>query len=107
MMGRVAQANKRVARVFALATGFGLGGPANTRFARHLCRICQPLSTCRLASRWKEGMAFLRSFYVADDIWRFAWSLVGCLLALSWLPPRRHVRSRPWVVSGGVGGKRA
>ena len=27
------------------------------------------------------------SFYVADDIWRFAWSLdVGCLLALSWLP---------------------
>ena len=31
-------------------------------------------------------MAFLRSFYVADDIWRFAWSLVGCLLALSWLP---------------------
>jgi hypothetical protein len=22
-------------------------------------------------------MAFLRSFYVADDIWRFAWSLVG------------------------------
>ena len=25
-------------------------------------------------------MAFLRSFYVADDIWRFAWSLVGCLL---------------------------
>ena len=37
--------------------------------------------------RWKEDMAFLRSFYVADDIWRFAWSLVGCLLALSWLPP--------------------
>ena len=31
-------------------------------------------------------MAFLRSFYVADDIWRLAWSLVGCLLALSWLP---------------------
>ena len=29
-------------------------------------------------------MAFPRSFYVADDIWRFAWSLVGCLLALSW-----------------------
>ena len=26
----------------------------------------------RLASRWKEDMAFLRSFYVADDIWRFA-----------------------------------
>ena len=44
-------------------------------------------STCCLASRWKEYMAFLRSFYVADDIWRFAWSLVGCLLALSWLPP--------------------
>ena len=31
-----------------------------------------PLSTCCLASRWKEDMAFLRSFYVADDIWRFA-----------------------------------
>ncbi len=30
-------------------------------------------------------MAFLRSFYVADDIWRFACSLVGCLLALSCL----------------------
>ena len=28
-----------------------------------------PLSTCCLASRWKEDMAFLRSFYVADDIW--------------------------------------
>ena len=28
-------------------------------------------------------MACLRSFYVADDIWRFAWSLVGCLLASS------------------------
>ena len=27
-------------------------------------------------------MAFLLSFCVADDIWRFAWSLVGCLLAL-------------------------
>ena len=38
-------------------------------------------------SRWKEDMAFPRSFYVADDIWRFAWSLVGCLLALSGLPP--------------------
>ena len=23
-------------------------------------------------ARWKENMAFLRSFYVADDIWRFA-----------------------------------
>ena len=31
-------------------------------------------------------MAFLRSLYVADYIWRFVWSLVGCLLALSWLP---------------------
>ena len=31
-----------------------------------------PLSTCCLASRWKEDMAFLRSFYVADDIWRLA-----------------------------------
>ncbi len=38
----------------------------------------------------KEDMAFLRSFYVADDIWRFAWSLIGCLLALSWLPPPPH-----------------
>ena len=55
--------------------------------ARRLRRLPHPLSTCRLASRWKEDMAFLRSFYVADDIWRFAWSLVGCLLALSWLPP--------------------
>ena len=54
--------------------------------ARHLRRLRHPLSTCRLASRWKEDMAFLRSFYVADDIWRFAWSLVGCLLALSCLP---------------------
>ena len=54
--------------------------------AHHLRRLRHPLSTCRLASRWKEDMAFLRSFYVADDIWRFAWSLVGCLLALSWLP---------------------
>ena len=35
-------------------------------------------------------MAFLRSFYVADDIWRFAWSLVGCLLALSWLHTHTH-----------------
>ena len=35
-------------------------------------------------------MAFLRSFYVADDIWRFAWSLVGCLLALLW-PPTPHI----------------
>ena len=25
-----------------------------------------------LASRWKEDMAFQRSLYVADDIWRFA-----------------------------------
>ena len=40
--------------------------------ARHLRRLRQPLSTCCLASRWKEDMAFLRSFYVADDIWRFA-----------------------------------
>ena len=54
--------------------------------APNLCRLCHPLSTCRLASRWKEDMAFPRSFYVAGDIWRFAWSLVGCLLALSWLP---------------------
>ena len=47
-------------------------------------------------SRWKEGMAFLRSFYVADDIWRFAWSLVSCLLALSWLhpPPHTHTHTR-------------
>ena len=35
-------------------------------------RLRHPLSTCCLASRWKEDMAFLRSFYVADDIWRFA-----------------------------------
>ena len=40
--------------------------------ARHLRRLRHPLSTCCLASRWKEDMAFLRSFYVADDIWRFA-----------------------------------
>ena len=40
--------------------------------ARRLRRLRHPLSTCRLASRWKEDMAFLRSFYVADDIWRFA-----------------------------------
>ena len=40
--------------------------------ARHLRRLHHPLSTCCLASRWKEDMAFLRSFYVADDIWRFA-----------------------------------
>ena len=40
--------------------------------ARRLRRLPHPLSTCRLASRWKEDMAFLRSFYVADDIWRFA-----------------------------------
>ena len=40
-------------------------------------------------------MAFLRSFYVADDIWRFAWSLVGCLLALSWLPPHTHPTQHP------------
>ena len=32
-------------------------------------------------------MAFLRSFHVADDIWRFAWSLVGCLLAPSLVAP--------------------
>ena len=62
--------------------------------ARRLRRLPHPLSTCRLASRWKEDMAFLRSFYVADDIWRFAWSLVGCLLALSWLPPT-HIHSTP------------
>ncbi len=29
-------------------------------------------STFCLASRWKEYMAFLRSSYVTDDIWRFA-----------------------------------
>ena len=40
--------------------------------ARHLRRLRHPLSACRLASRWKEDMAFLRSFHVADDIWRFA-----------------------------------
>ena len=40
--------------------------------ARRLRRLRHPLSTCHLASRWKEDMAFLRSFYVADDIWRFA-----------------------------------
>ena len=34
----------------------------------------------------KEDMAFLCSFYVADDTWRIAWSLVCCLSALSWLP---------------------
>ena len=39
-------------------------------FARHLRRLRHPLSTCRLASRWTEYMAFLRSFYVANDIWR-------------------------------------
>ena len=54
--------------------------------ARHLRRLRHPLSPCFLASRWKEYIAFLRSFYVADDIWRFARSLVGCLLAPSWLP---------------------
>ena len=58
--------------------------------ARHLRRLCHPLSTCCLASRWKEDMAFLRSLYVADYIWRFVWSLVGYLLALSWLPPHTH-----------------
>jgi hypothetical protein len=36
--------------------------------ARHLRRLRHPFSTCCLASRWKEYMAFLRSFYVADDI---------------------------------------
>ena len=40
-------------------------------------------------------MAFLRSFYVADDIWRFAWSLVGCLLALAWLPPPHTPHTAP------------
>ena len=40
--------------------------------ARHLRHLHHPLSTCCLASRWKEDMAFLRSFYVADHIWRFA-----------------------------------
>ena len=40
--------------------------------ARHLRRLRHPLSTCHLASRWKQYMAFLRSFYVADDIWLFA-----------------------------------
>ena len=40
-------------------------------------------------------MAFLRSFYVADDIWRFAWSLVGCLLALSGVPPHTHPTQHP------------
>ena len=40
--------------------------------AHHLRRLRHPLSTCHLTSRWKEDMAFLRSFYVADDIWRFA-----------------------------------
>ena len=40
-------------------------------------------------------MAFLRSFYAADDIWRFAWSLVGCLLALSWLPPTHTPHTAP------------
>ena len=39
-------------------------------------------------------MALLRSFYVADGIWRFAWSLVGCLLAISWLPPHTHPTQR-------------
>ena len=39
---------------------------------RPLRRLRHPLSTCCLASRWKEDMAFLRSFYVADDIWRYA-----------------------------------
>ena len=63
--------------------------------ARRLRRLRHPLSTCRLASRWKEDMAFLRSFYVADDIWRFAWSLVGCLLALSWLPTHTHPTQHP------------
>ena len=46
--------------------------PPRHDFARHLRRLHHPLSTCCLASRWKEDMAFLRSFYVADDIWRFA-----------------------------------
>ena len=32
------------------------------------CAASATLSTCRLASRWKEYMAFLCSFYVADDI---------------------------------------
>ena len=62
----------------------------STHLARHLRRLHHPLSTCCLASRWKEDVAFLRSFYVADDIWRFAWSGVGCLLALSWLPKHTH-----------------
>ena len=35
--------------------------------------ILKSVDNCKgLASRWKEDMAFLRSFYVADDIWRFA-----------------------------------
>ena len=37
-------------------------------FARHLRRLRHPFSACCLASRWKEYMAFLRSFYVADDM---------------------------------------
>ena len=41
--------------------------------ARHLRRLRHPLSTCCLASRWKEDMAFLRSFYVAKKhLGRFA-----------------------------------
>ena len=52
--------------------------------------MSSPASLCHPPLAWEEGMAFLRSFY---DIWRFAWSLVGCLLALSWLPgspPHTH-----------------
>ena len=40
-------------------------------------------------------MAFQRSFYVANDTWRFAWSLVGCLLSLSWLPTHTHPTQHP------------
>ena len=39
-------------------------------------------------------MAFQRSFYVANDTWRFAW-LVGCLLSLSWLPTHTHPTQHP------------
>ena len=49
-----------------------------------------------------EGvMAFLCSLYVADDTWRIAWSLVGCLFALSCLPHAcTHIPQHPPAPSG-------
>ena len=53
--------------------GFEGPGPPNKQKTKRTWVQCPlPAFLRALGPLWKKTMAFLRSFYVADDIWRFA-----------------------------------